>query len=161
MATNPIAIQEPGPDFHQIQRDLERAFRTRIPDDDPLWITIHGVHLMARANWEATVSAISDQLTSQLSDFHRELDIALKARQQDGHTNILKMLAVAQGQLKLAGQEAQNEIRQETAELVSAAKELRSVNRSMRYYDWLVGFFFATLVLVVGVVVGLIYARSG
>ena len=151
MATQAVV---PSLDWETIRRELQAQYGIRVDPDDPLLMQAHLFQLVIEKAREDAVMAVRSQLDVEMTAFNQSMDVSLKTRQQECHVSIQKMLTVAQCQLKLAGQECQSEIRQETAELVEAAKELRGVNRSMRFFDWMVGAVFMAFVLILGIGVG-------
>lgn len=144
-------------DWDTVRRELEKIYRVQLTDDDPLRMVADVVRIVLLQSQAGAARVIKNQLAENLAEFNHSLDVSMKSRQQEGHCNIQNMLTVAQCQLKLAGSEVESQLRSETSELVSAAKDLRSVNRSMRWFDWFIGSVFMALILAVGIAVGMMW----
>jgi hypothetical protein len=155
----------PNPDvgslltWDAIRPEIESIYRVKLADDDPLRMNADVVRLVLMQSQVAAAAVLKKQVEDQLAGFNQSMDTSLKARSAEGHANIVKMLTVAQSQLKQAGVESQDALRDSVGDLVEAAKDLRSINRSVRTNDWLIGAIFMAIILLVGIGVGVMYAR--
>jgi hypothetical protein len=129
----------PNPDvgslltWDAIRPEIESIYRVKLADDDPLRMNADVVRLVLMQSQVAAAAVLKKQVEDQLT--------------------------VAQSQLKQAGVESQDALRDSVGDLVEAAKDLRSINRSVRTNDWLIGAIFMAIILLVGIGVGVMYAR--